>query len=64
MVLLGGENADSYAEYIAELEQNHVLAMYRLQTPDKDWSEEGSTKSSAGEAKRLFRRRYSGVYLI
>lgn len=42
MVLLGGENADSYAEYIAELEQNYVLAMYRLQTPDKDWSEEGT----------------------
>lgn len=42
MVLLGGENADSYAEYIAELEQNHVLAMYRLKTPDKDWSEEGT----------------------
>lgn len=42
MVLLGGENADSYAEYIAELEPNHVLAMYRLKTPDKDWSEEGT----------------------
>ena len=42
MVLLGGENTDSYAEYIAELEQNYVLAMYRLQTPDKDWSEEGT----------------------
>lgn len=39
MVLLGGENADSYAEYIAELEPNHVLAMYRLQTPDGNWSE-------------------------
>ena len=35
MVLLGGENADSYAAYITELEQNYVLAMYRLQTPDK-----------------------------
>ena len=45
MVLLGGENADSHAAYIAELEQNHVLAMYRLQTPDKDWSEE-STKAA------------------
>ena len=42
MVLLGGENADSYAEYTAELEQNHVLAMYRLKTPDKDWPEEGT----------------------
>ena len=42
MVLLGGENADSYAEYVAELEPNHVLAMYRLKTPDKDWSEEGT----------------------
>lgn len=39
MVLLGGENADSHAAYIAELEQNHVLAMYRLQTPDGNWSE-------------------------
>lgn len=42
MVLLGGENADSYAEYIAELEQNHVLAMYRLKTSDGDWSEKGT----------------------
>ena len=42
MVLLGGENADSHAAYIAELEQNHVLAMYRLKTLDKDWSEESS----------------------
>lgn len=42
MVLLGGENVDSYAEYIAELEQNYVLAMYRLKTPDEDWSEEGT----------------------
>lgn len=42
MVLLGGENADSYAAYITELEQNYVLAMYRLKTPDKDWSEEGT----------------------
>lgn len=39
MVLLGGENADSYAEYIPELEQNYVLAVYRLQTPDGNWSE-------------------------
>ncbi len=45
MVLLGGENADSHAAYIAELEQNHVLAMYRLKTLDKDWSEE-STKAA------------------
>ena len=42
MVLLGGENADSYAEYAAELKQHDVLAMYRLKTPDKDWSEEGT----------------------
>lgn len=42
MVLLGGENADRYAEYAAELKQHDVLAMYRLKTPDKDWSEEGT----------------------
>ena len=42
MVLLGGENADSYAEYAAELKQHDVLAMYRLQTPNGDWSEEGT----------------------
>ena len=42
MVLLGGENADSYAEYAAELKRHDVLAMYRLQTPNGDWSEEGT----------------------
>ena len=42
MVLLGGENADSYAEYAAELKQHDVLAMYRLQTHNGDWSEEGT----------------------
>lgn len=45
MVLLGGENADSYAEYAAELKQHDVLAMYRLQTPNGDWST-GCTKAA------------------
>lgn len=45
MVLLGGENADSYAEYVAELKQHDVLAMYRLQTPNGDWST-GCTKAA------------------
>lgn len=58
MVLLGGENADSYAAYITELEQNYVLAMYRLQTPDKDWSEEGT--KAALQAKQSG---FSGVVL-
>lgn len=45
MVLLSGENADSYAEYAAELKQHDVLAMYRLQTPNGDWST-GCTKAA------------------
>ena len=45
MVLLGGENADRYAEYAAELKQHDVLAMYRLQTPNGDWST-GCTKAA------------------
>ena len=45
MVLLGGENADSYAEYAAELKQHDVLAMYRLQTPNGEWST-GCTKAA------------------
>lgn len=58
MVLLGGENADSYAAYITELEPNHVLATYRLKTPDKDWSEEGA------KAARLAQQSgFSGVVL-
>lgn len=58
MVLLGGENADSYEEYIAELEQNYILAMYRLQTPDEDWSKEGT--KAALQAKQSG---FSGVVL-
>ena len=45
MVLLGGENADRYAEYAAELKQHDVLAMYRLQTRNGDWST-GCTKAA------------------
>ncbi len=54
MVLLGGENADSYAACITELEQGMFWQCYGLQTPIR-----------TGQAKQAtFGRSLSGVYLI